>query len=109
MGLSIQQVAQDIRSSLHQCAVLRIWGEDVFRQGDALYRIEGATVAGDVLRIELSEVQGTGREVLEIAQPTQAKVKGTRLRIGAAVGVSGFGRTWKPVPGAEPALLLEQP
>ena len=109
MGLSIEQVAQDIRSSLHQCALLRVWGEDVFRPGDALYRVEGATVSGDVLRIELSEVQGAGREVLEVVQPAQAKVKGQRLRIGIAASVTGFGRTWKPVSGAEPALLLEQP
>ena len=109
MSLSIEQLAEDIRSSLQQCALLRVWGEDVFRPGDAHYRVVGATASGDELRIELSEVQGTGREVLEIAQPAQAKVKNRRLRIGAAASVIGFGRTWNPVAGSEPALLLEQP
>ena len=109
MGMSIDRLAEEIRSGLRQCALLRVWGEDVFRPGDALYRVEGATFSGDVLRIELSEVQGAGREVLEIAQPAQAKLKGKSLRIGTAVSVTGFGRTWKPISGAEPALLLEQP
>ena len=109
MSLTIDRLAEEIRSGLRQCALLRIWGEDVFRPGDSLYRVEGATVSGHVLRIELSEVQGAGHEVLEVEQPAQAKVEGQRLRIGAAASVTGFGRTWKPVPGAEPALLLAQP
>jgi hypothetical protein len=109
VALNIDQLAAAISSGLRQCAVLRIWGEDVFRPGDALYRVASATAKGSVLRIELEDAQGGGREALEVAEPAQGKVKGGRLRIGAAAGVEGFGRSWKPVAGVEPALLLEQP
>ena len=100
-----QALADQIRDGVRVCGVLRIWGAEVFRRGDALYDVTSVQAAEDRLRIGLLFRAGGRAEQLEVEAPSGATVQDGSLRIQRAGRVAGFGREWRSG-GRGPAVEL---
>ena len=91
---------------MKRCGLLQIWGSEVFRPGDLIYEVTDVTADGEHLRIHLHQALDNSREVLDINRPARVKVKAGALKVGAAAGISGFGREWVPEDSTSPALSM---
>ena len=106
MDASVAALAEAIRANVKRCGLLQIWGSEVFRPGDLIYEVTEVTAEGEHLRIHLRQPLDNSRELLDLDRPTRVKVKAGALKVGGAVGISGFGREWAPDGSTSPALSL---
>ncbi len=109
MAIELEKLARKMMDAVQSAGTVRLWGVNLSRPGDFVYRVASATVSGGhTLRLELALGPEEKSAAIEIDSPTGAKVAGGNLTIQGAAAIRLDGKEKKQTPegAGAPALFV---